>query len=239
MRGKVLWLGLAALGVADWLVLNLAVGPAYLASQGEEALPTGALPVVPAASPEPVAVALPPPTPRLPSPSASETSPVPEPVAPEVPEPPPTVPNEPTATPTPPPTVTPPAPSPPATVTPPAEQPLAAAASMEPLLFGRQSAEISEKDRKVLHRLAKQLRKDPGASVLIEGHADTRGAEQFNEWLSLQRARAVRAYLQGLGVNPGQMQLASHGSNRPADGGGTDTAHARNRRVELTLRSAR
>jgi peptidoglycan-associated lipoprotein len=107
------------------------------------------------------------------------------------------------------------------------------------LLFGRQSAELSEKDRKTLHRLAKQLKKDPGASVLIEGHADARGAEQFNEWLSQQRARAVRGYLQGLGVKPDQMQVASHGSNRPADGTGTDTAHAKNRRVELTVRSAR
>ncbi len=223
MRGKVLWLGLAALGVADWLVLNLAVGPAYLASQSEEAPPATASPVVPAAPPEPVAMALPPSTPQPPSPPTSE-APIPEPAE--------------SATP-PAPTVEAPVPSPPPTVTPAAEQPLANAAPMEPLLFGRQSAELSEKDRKTLHRVAKQLKRDPGASVLIDGHADARGAEQFNEWLSLQRARAVRGYLQGLGVKPDQMQVASHGSNRPADGTGTDTAHANNRRVELTVRSAR
>ena len=224
MRGKVLWLGLAALGVADWLVLNLAVGPAYLASQGEEAPPAMAPPVVPTAPPEPVAMAVPPSTPQPPAPSPSEESPVPEPAEPATP---------------PAPTVEAPVATPPPTVTPPAEQPLATAAPMDPLLFGRQSAELSDNDRKTLHRLAKQLRKDPGASVLIEGHADARGAEQFNEWLSQQRARAVRAYLQGLGVNPDQMQVASHGSNHPADGAGTDTAHAKNRRVELTVRSAR
>ena len=227
MRGKVLWLGLAALGVADWLVLNLEVGPAYLASQSEEAPPATASPVVPAAPPEPVAMALPPSTPQPPAPSPSEASPVPEPAAPQ-----PATPPAPTVE-------APAAPTPPPTVPPPAEQPLANAAPMEPLLFGRQSAELSENDRKTLHRLAKQLKKDPGASVLIDGHADARGAEQFNEWLSLQRARAVRGYLQGLGVKPDQMQVASHGSNRPADGTGTDTAHAKNRRVELTVRSAR
>jgi outer membrane protein OmpA-like peptidoglycan-associated protein len=224
MRGKVLWLGLAALGVADWLVLNLAAGPAYLASQSEEAPPATASPVVPVAPPEAVAMALPPSTPQPPAPPPSEESPSPEPAEPETP-PAPTV-------------EAPEAPSLPPTVTPPAAQPLANAAPLEPLLFGRQSAELSDNDRKTLHRLAKQLRKDPGASVLIEGHADARGAEQFNEWLSLQRARAVRAYLQGLGVKPDQMQVASHGSSHPADGTGTDTAHAKNRRVELTFRSA-
>jgi outer membrane protein OmpA-like peptidoglycan-associated protein len=224
MRGKVLWLGLAALGVADWLVLNLEVGPAYLASQSEEAPPATASPVVPSAPPEAVAMALPPSKPQPPAPAPFEESPGPEPAEPATPP-------EPTVE-------APAAPSPPLTVTPPAEQPLANAAPIEPLLFGRQSAELSEKDRKTLHRLAKQLSKDPSASVLIEGHADARGAEQFNEWLSLQRARAVRGYLKGLGVKPDQMQVASHGSNRPADGTGTDTAHAKNRRVELTVRSA-
>lgn len=228
MNNKALWVGLVALGVGNWLALNLVVGPAYLASNNSPG----------PAPPEPGS---------LPSPQAAKQTPAEKPAEPapptEAPAPPPTQPS---------PVVEqqPPVPKETAEPTPAATAPALEVAkangqdaptappSLEPLLFSKQSAELSPDSRRALQSAATFLMSHPNATVLIEGHADERGADEFNHWLSLQRARAARAYLHALGVKPGQMQVESFGSTKPVDTSKTEAACAVNRRVELTVRNS-
>lgn len=252
MKSKALWVGLLAVGVADWLLVNAVVGPAYLASGEKPAMAStpeyaavaAALPGSPPVPGDPEVTTHPPTvTPPVPGgPEATVTPPVPG--DPEATAHPPTVtppvPGGPEATANPP-TVTPPVPGGPEAVPPPPKTNDVAAATTslpptEPLLFTRQSAELGDDARRSLKNVSKYLLENPDATVVIEGHADRRGKDEFNEWLSLQRARAVRAYLHGLGVRTKRMRIEARGSNDPIDTSGSEAARAKNRRVELIVK---
>ena len=78
--------------------------------------------------------------------------------------------------------------------------------------------------------------KASGASVVIEGHTDERGSEEYNFALGERRAGAVRKYLYNLGVPMGQMSIVSYGEARPAVSGSGETAWQLNRRAEFNIR---
>lgn len=77
------------------------------------------------------------------------------------------------------------------------------------------------------------LAANPGVSVTLEGHADERGAREYNLALGERRALAVRRQLVLLGASAGQIRTVSYGEERPAVGGHDEQAYAMNRRVEL------
>jgi len=67
----------------------------------------------------------------------------------------------------------------------------------------------------VLKADAQMLKADIGHQVLIEGHCDERGTLAYNLVLGERRARAVRQYLEDLGVPASAMQITSYGKERP------------------------
>ena len=79
-------------------------------------------------------------------------------------------------------------------------------------------------------RLAAWMSKNATVSIVIEGHADSVGSEEYNLWLSEKRAKAVKAQLEEAGVDASRMEIAAHGESRPLYGDGTDK---RNRRVAI------
>lgn len=238
MKSKALWVGLLAVGLADWLLLNVVVGPAYLAS-AETTAPSPSTAelaaMVPTLAPkdEPAPKALPvePNNPAAGQPADSPAGDTP-PAASAPLDPPSAAVGSPADPALSAPSVDPP--SVPKTVD--VEAKPTAEPSTEPLLFTRQSAELGEEARRSLKNLSKYLLENPRATLVIEGHADKRGKDEFNDWLSLQRARAVRAYLHGLGVRTEQMRIEARGSNDPVDKSGSEAARAKNRRVELIVK---
>jgi peptidoglycan-associated lipoprotein len=78
-----------------------------------------------------------------------------------------------------------------------------------------------------------------GYNVLIEGHCDERGTEQYNLALGDRRANAAKDYLATLGVNAGRIRTVSYGEERPFDEGHDETAWAQNRRAHIVLVQAR
>jgi outer membrane protein OmpA-like peptidoglycan-associated protein len=88
-----------------------------------------------------------------------------------------------------------------------------------------------------LSQVAKLLRADPRLRVLLEGHADTIGGEQYNQALSERRAQAVRRWLiDRAHLSPLQIDTVGYGNSKPvvplSKGPG---AQAPNRRVELKI----
>lgn len=70
----------------------------------------------------------------------------------------------------------------------------------------------------------------PGVGLLIEGHCDERGTEEYNRALGDRRALALREALMALGADGQRITTISYGKDRKVDTGNTEAAHAKNRR---------
>ena len=77
---------------------------------------------------------------------------------------------------------------------------------------------------------AEWLKAHPGASFMIEGHADERGTREYNLGLGARRATSVKSMLVSLGVVAGRVRTISYGKERPAEAGSNEDAWAKNRR---------
>jgi len=82
---------------------------------------------------------------------------------------------------------------------------------------------------------ANWLKKNSQYNLLIEGHCDERGTEQYNLALGDRRANTAKEYLMTLGVDGNRMRTVSYGEERPFDPGHDETAWAKNRRAHLVL----
>jgi peptidoglycan-associated lipoprotein len=78
-------------------------------------------------------------------------------------------------------------------------------------------------------------REGAGYSLLIEGHCDERGTEQYNLALGDKRANSAKDYLVTLGVDAGRIRTVSYGEERPFEEGHDDSSWAQNRRAHLVL----
>ncbi|VVM05151.1 Outer membrane lipoprotein Omp16 [Methylacidimicrobium cyclopophantes] len=103
----------------------------------------------------------------------------------------------------------------------------------ETVYFAFDSSAIPSGERGKLEKAAQWMAENPERSLLLAGHCDERGTEEYNRGLGERRALAVREYLIGLGVSPQRLHTISYGKDRPATPGHTEADYARNRRVEL------
>ena len=70
-------------------------------------------------------------------------------------------------------------------------------------------------------------------SVVIEGHCDERGTEEYNLALGEKRAATILTYLKNLGVETARMLTRSLGENVPLCSEPTEECWAKNRRAEF------
>ena len=106
---------------------------------------------------------------------------------------------------------------------------------MPAIYFDLDKSEIRSEFRNALSAGAGAI-KDANATVVIAGHCDERGSEEYNFALGERRASAVRKYLYNLGVPMGQMSIVSYGEAQPAVRGRGEGAWRLNRRAEFKLR---
>ena len=71
--------------------------------------------------------------------------------------------------------------------------------------------------------------------LIVEGHCDERGSNEYNLSLGENRALAVRSYLVNMGVSPDRIQTISFGEEKPAVTGMDESAWSMNRRGEFAL----
>lgn len=83
--------------------------------------------------------------------------------------------------------------------------------------------------------VADDLKAKPETKLMIDGHCDERGTEEYNRALGERRALAVREYLIKYGIAPERVFTRSYGEDRPADTGHTEDAWSKNRRAEFIL----
>lgn len=113
------------------------------------------------------------------------------------------------------------------------EQKLEALRNNQVVYFDFDRSAIRSDAYSVLDEHADFLVKNPGQSIVIEGHTDRRGTPEYNIALGERRAKSVETYLLNAGVNPSQMSVVSYGEEKPAVMGDTEAAFAKNRRGVL------
>ena len=97
--------------------------------------------------------------------------------------------------------------------------------------FAKGSAKLSPQGKKELDALAKELT-DPRENLLLIGHTDSDASDEFNETLSLNRARSVREYLRSRGVK-NQFDIEYKGEKTPVNQNSDEAQKTLNRRVEI------
>jgi len=89
-----------------------------------------------------------------------------------------------------------------------------------------------------INRLANFLSQNPNTKVLIEGHTDSVGSDDYNIGLSERRARAVATELESRGIADSQIQTLGRGKDMPVASNDTAAGRQQNRRVEIVFSDA-
>lgn len=94
---------------------------------------------------------------------------------------------------------------------------------------------IRDDAKPVLEVNAKWLNKFSTVKILIEGHCDERGTEEYNLALGEKRAKSTRDYLASLGISPNRIRIISYGKSQPLELGHNEIAWQKNRRSQFLI----
>lgn len=103
------------------------------------------------------------------------------------------------------------------------------------IYFDYDEATLSDDTRDKLSRNADLLKSQAQFSMTLEGHADSRGTNEYNLALGERRANAVKQYLGSLGVGADRMRTLSYGKERPVCTEEVESCWSQNRRVHMII----
>ena len=86
---------------------------------------------------------------------------------------------------------------------------------LKPVYFAYDSIELTEEARGILQKNVEYLKRRSSTKVLIEGHADSRGTNEYNLALAERRADAARDYVVSLGIATDRVNIVSKGEEQP------------------------
>jgi len=104
------------------------------------------------------------------------------------------------------------------------------------LYFVEGRDELTDESKKVVDQILSEIARRPVPDVLVVGHTDAVGNDQYNDALGLQRADTVRAALVRLGIPETDIRVISRGKRELAVPTADGVAEPRNRRVEIIVR---
>jgi len=123
-----------------------------------------------------------------------------------------------------------------ATTARPAPSEFTASADLKDIHFDFDKYDIRPGDAKTLDGNAGWLKSNPNHLVLIEGHCDERGTNEYNLALGERRAKSTMNYLVSQGVQASRITIISYGEERPACSQKTEECWAQNRRAHLLVK---
>ena len=107
--------------------------------------------------------------------------------------------------------------------------------TLSDVLFDTGQATLKPGADLALDRVAEFLRENAGTRVIVEGHTDSRGSEEYNLRLSERRAQSVADALRMRGIEPGRFQVVGRGEGYPVANNATAEGRQQNRRVEIVF----
>ena len=102
--------------------------------------------------------------------------------------------------------------------------------------FEFDSADLTPEAVAVLKKKASWLGYSADVSVMIEGHCDERGTNEYNMALGERRAQSAKNFLVNMGVAASRLSMVSFGEERPLDQGHDEVAWAKNRRAQFVIK---
>ena len=105
----------------------------------------------------------------------------------------------------------------------------------EDVYFQKGSYSLSPEARQVLREKALWLLANPSVNVVVQGHSDEAGSDEFNFALGDRRAGSVKSFLIEAGIERGRMAAVSYGREKPVDTGQDEDAKNKNRRVHIVI----
>jgi peptidoglycan-associated lipoprotein len=142
----------------------------------------------------------------------------------------------PSTTPSPSMTPSPVAPSTASPTTPPSPSEFRATDNLKDVFFDFDKYDIRPTDAKMLDTNAAWLKSNDNL-VLIEGHCDERGTNEYNLALGERRAKAAMNYLVAQGVQASRITIISYGKERPTCTEHSESCWAQNRRAHFLVKA--
>jgi peptidoglycan-associated lipoprotein len=105
----------------------------------------------------------------------------------------------------------------------------------EDIHFNFDDSSLLPEAQEILQMKAKYLTQNPGMSIIIEGHCDERGTNDYNIALGDRRANGVKSFLMDLGIDASRMRAISYGEEKPLDPGHDESAWSKNRRAHFIV----
>ncbi len=103
------------------------------------------------------------------------------------------------------------------------------------ILFDVNSDVLRPEARENLRQLAASLEDYEGTDVVVVGHTDSTGADDYNQTLSERRAAAARSLLAGAGLQGDRVQAMGRGETEPVATNESTEGRQANRRVEVAI----
>jgi outer membrane protein OmpA-like peptidoglycan-associated protein len=103
------------------------------------------------------------------------------------------------------------------------------------ILFDVNKSTLTADAKANIDKLAKILNKYPDTNILVEGHTDATGTEEYNQKLSEQRAASVATYAKAEGVDGARFTTVGYGEKQPIADNNTVDGRKQNRRVEIAI----
>lgn len=103
------------------------------------------------------------------------------------------------------------------------------------ILFDFDSSRLRPAARNNLSELANTLREMPETEVLVAGHTDSVGSDDYNYTLSEQRAQSAADHLMSLGISGSRINIVGLGEAEPVASNETSAGRQENRRVEVAI----
>ncbi len=105
--------------------------------------------------------------------------------------------------------------------------------NLSDIYFEYDKAVLHKKSKEALQENARHLILHPNTQIQIEGHTDERGSNEYNLALGARRARAVKRFLEALGVEASRMKIISFGEEKPVCRISAEQCWKQNRRAHF------
>jgi outer membrane protein OmpA-like peptidoglycan-associated protein len=103
------------------------------------------------------------------------------------------------------------------------------------ILFDFDSSTLRREGNENLQKLVRIINRDDDTTLMIVGHTDSRGDEDYNMRLSERRAQSARTYMIAQGLSSSKIQIVGRGELEPISENETDAGRQMNRRVEVAI----
>ncbi|HOE61216.1 MAG TPA: OmpA family protein [Candidatus Latescibacteria bacterium] len=104
-----------------------------------------------------------------------------------------------------------------------------------PVYFAFDSYALPPTEISKIDQVGQHLHQNAGHVLVVEGHCDERGSNEYNLSLGENRAQALRAHLVNQGISADRIQTRSYGEEKPAVAGSGEEVWRLNRRGEFAL----